>query len=61
MCFVDELNVVRNHLQSLDDPDLRSAYYKDRKSIIDEVRMVCHDSLKIVMFLDKMTPACDIV
>lgn len=47
MCFVDELNFVRNHLQSLDDPDLRSAYYKDRKSIVDEVRMVCHDSLKI--------------
>lgn len=54
MCFVDELNVVRNHLESLDDPDLRSAYYKYRKSIVDEVRMVCRGSLKIYyVFLTK--------
>jgi hypothetical protein len=39
LCFVGEVQAVRDHIKSL-DPDLRSAYFDHRKNIVEEVHKV---------------------
>lgn len=44
MCYVKDLKTVGDHLKSLDDTNLRNAYYNHRMDFVREVQTVCQRS-----------------